>query len=220
MQVWDGDYRGIPVSLVRSGMGRKAAEQAAAYALKEYPQRMVISFGFAGGLQPEIVVGDLALPERIDAQASGEAAFESLSLEPFEALLAAVHADGLNPYAGALLTAPRVVGRSDERRILADLYHAQTVDMESYWVGMAAAAAGRRFLSVRAISDVCSEDLPRLDSWVAGDGRLRPEAAIRHFITNPNDITAVVRLARGVKAARAALEHFFRAGLPVLAGVS
>ena len=50
---------------------------------------------------------------------------------------------------------------------------ATAVDMESYWIGKAAVERGLPFLSIRAISDSLTAQLPPLERFIDGDGGWR-----------------------------------------------
>jgi adenosylhomocysteine nucleosidase len=82
------------------------------------------------------------------------------------------------------------------------------VDMESAAIGSAAAAAGVRFVAVRAIVDPAAFTIPRiaLDA-VARDGTTRPWSVISSLAHSPGDLPALLRLARWHRAALATLQH-------------
>ena len=56
-----GTYRGRPVLLAWTGMGRQQAEAGAVAVLACHPAAAVISIGFSGSLDGQLAVGDLVL---------------------------------------------------------------------------------------------------------------------------------------------------------------
>lgn len=215
MAVWDGFGPFGPACLIRSGMGRTAAECAAGFALERFPRRMIVSYGFAGGLSPEMKVGDLMLPGRLTAAAQGQA--ESLELSPEHLEPWRKAAAGQKIKTGTLLTAERLIDHPEEKRGLKAQYRADAVDLESYWIGSLVKAQQTPFLAVRAISDGSQDRLPPLIGSVDPSGQIQSSAAIRHLIRHPEDVFSTVRMALGVRSAEKALERFFRTALPVIA---
>lgn len=212
LRLWQGKYAGRPVLLAQTGMGRLCAQSAVAYLLASYPIRMLVSFGFAGGLDPALPVGALLLPDRLDAE-TVSANPEAVILPDhrvLEQVRAAAQASGVPAASGLLVTAGRVVGTPEEKQALAAA-GAQAVDMESYWIAQAAAACGVPFLSVRVISDAAGDRLPPFDRWSGPGGAAR---ALRYLIARPESVLEMVRLSQHVRMAQRNLRAFLKAVVP------
>jgi adenosylhomocysteine nucleosidase len=157
--------------LLCSGIGFTAAAAAAAYALYTLGSDVpVISAGTAGGLAAGVEVGHVVVGSRYvnlnaDATAFGYALGQVPGMPadyaPDAALAArALAADvpGLTVEAGAIgsgeafVTAPRAL------RLREDFPDVVAVDMESAAIAQFTHTHGQRFLSVRAISDLCAPD--------------------------------------------------------------
>ena len=130
-----------PRSLVLiTGMGKKNAEEAIRKALRQVRPAMVLSCGFAGGLNPglppETLVFDSADPE-------------------IESTLLAMGGFGVKFHC-----ADRVAVTMAEKYQLRKSTGADAVEMESSTIGAVCNDAGVPFATVRIILDGADEDLP------------------------------------------------------------
>jgi adenosylhomocysteine nucleosidase len=128
------------------GMGEKAARQAAE-GLKKGGATALMSFGFAGALDPNLRPGDLVLPETIHAGYSMPVDLGWRSR--LQQMLPA----SLNVSGGVLAASKQVLSSASAKLELASITGACAVDMESGAVAEAAAHAGLPFVAVRVISD-------------------------------------------------------------------
>jgi len=96
---------------------------------------------------------------------------------------------------------------------------ATVVDMESYWIGRAAAAFNIPFLSVRAISDPLTARLPPLERFIDAEGRMNWRRLASHCVTKPRAIVGLLSLARDAHRASANLASYAFDLLPAIAGV-
>lgn len=174
--------------------------------------RLIVSYGFAGGLSPEMKVGDLLLPAKVTAEAPG--VMESLVFSPERLEQWRRAAAGQEIKTGTLLTAERLIDHPEEKLSLKQEYHADAVDLESYWIGRLAEAQRTPFITIRAISDGSQDRLPPLIGSVDPSGQIQSAAAIRHLIRHPEDILATARMGLGAWLAEKALDRFFRSALP------
>ena len=139
--------------VLRTGMGAGRARIAAARALGDDACAVAVA-GVCAGIAPEARPGDAILADRMIGPAG------DLVEVPGSALLdAALRRRGVRVHVGPLLSAGRLVG-PDERRRLAG--RALAVDMESAW--LAAGAGGRPLAVVRVVADAAERRLadPRL----------------------------------------------------------
>jgi purine-nucleoside phosphorylase len=140
-----GLRRGHPVSILLTGIGRQNAEKS----LREFlaggasvPPDLVLTCGFAGGLNPDLKLGDVAFEVR-----SPESKVQSQ-------LLAA----GARP--AKFFCADRVATTVAEKKKLRDETGADAVEMESAAIHAVCAECGIHCATVRVISDTANEDLP------------------------------------------------------------
>jgi adenosylhomocysteine nucleosidase len=178
MTFHEGTVHGRRVVWCVSGVGVDAATAATRLLVDGHHPRLVVSAGFAGGLDPNLRRGSVVRP--------AVSVVEGDSLK-----LSLAYADPEPGLPMTIITASRVVASVEEKRCLAERSGGHVVDMETHAVAAAARAAGLACASVRVISDDAGQELPRevaslaapqsamrrLGSALAAVGR-RPRAAI------------------------------------------
>ncbi|MBI3954057.1 MAG: hypothetical protein HY330_06050 [Chloroflexi bacterium] len=160
-------WAGPGVILVRTGMGRARAQEAAAAVLSDYPVAAALSIGLAGALRGSLEPGEVLLCELVTAWTGPAEAGDAPLGPPVPAdpgLLGlaeeAARRSGVSYRRGRVLTFPEVVWRPEAKARLGRLCGADAVEMESAWVGQAARERGVPFLVVRAIADPLRDQLP------------------------------------------------------------
>ena len=161
-----GGLKGRHVVIAISGPGRDAAATATDVLIAGHRPRLVISAGFAGGLDDSLTQGDLFLPnELIDTRQA------SLPVEDRSNLLQID--SGTKIKRGTLLTADRIIGTAKEKRHLGAKYSAQAVEMETLAVATVCRRNETPFLPVRIISDAVDDELPPdLDHLIQQDSAM------------------------------------------------
>lgn len=203
------DDRGV--LLAQTGMGRERAERAAQFLLERYPVSCLVSFGFAGGLAPDLQIGDLVVCRELLGPDGLEAGRRHFS-DPFLADMATeiLEAIGACFSGGRGVTLEGVLYNPEEKRALGRSLGALAVDMESYWIAGVAAQWRVPFLAVRAVSDVVSESLPPLDRFVGPDGTPMWRDAARYFASHPVDLVKMPSVYRNARLAETSLTLFLR----------
>jgi hypothetical protein len=149
----------------------------------------VISAGIAGGLARDIAVGDVVVCRQVDHESHRSLDVDA-SVYSDEALVreaAALGRElGLTVWEGDSLTVDEVAWTAAEKeRHYAWKSHA-IVEMESYWIGEAAVAAGVPFLAVRTVSDAAGHEITRMaDPLVRADGSFDMEAYSAYLREHP-----------------------------------
>jgi len=192
-RLWRGRVGSQRVALFRCGIGEERVAAALQWLVEHEPLWGILSIGFAGGLQPELVTGDVVLADRIQTWPGRTVPEDTVpaytmpqggvSEGPFVtpnarlASLAAMAAQqaGLSLHHGLLLSHNMLVSGTVDKRLLGRYTGALAVDMESYWVGSLAAVYHLPLLSMRAILDPCDTplDLP-IDGLTTPDGGVLP----------------------------------------------
>ena len=119
---------------------------------------LVLAVGFSGALTDDLYTGDLVLARKVflsksDASIEVSGKYSRMAEDAInESAMPYVHRDSI--------TVPNVVRTRAEKDELAQTYRVQVMDMEDYWVGLAATQAGVPFLSVRAVLDMAHQELP------------------------------------------------------------
>ena len=198
-----GRLSGVETVAIAVGLGGGARA-----ALAEEGARLVVSCGFAGGLDDAASPGDVVL-----ATAVRDESGESIAA-PAELRQAASQAlSGMRHLEGELICTSAVAATEEEKRALARP-GAVAVDMESYPAACAARDAGVPWLALRTIVDPLASSLPPF-ARSEQEGYLWP--ALKHAVSGPGAAAGLVRLGMRAKKASAALEEAVRRLAPALA---
>jgi adenosylhomocysteine nucleosidase len=130
-----------------------------------YRVELVISVGFAGGLDPALEAGHVLRPRQvIDAS------------------------DGSRTDCGSgegVLISFAGIADVEQKAKLGQAYGAQAVDMEAAAVARSAEAHGVRFLACKVISDTSSSDLPPVARFVGPDGKFLVHKFLAYVAMRP-----------------------------------
>lgn len=191
-----GKIADTELAILHTGVGGASASAAIKTALATLSPRIVISSGFAGGLQGKLRLGDLILATNVSHA---------------ELLAQSRAASGrFRTFYGGLISSPHAVESVEEKAALACSSGAVAVDMETASLAAACAAAGVPFLSARAISDTAQQALP-IPFAACFDllrQRPRPFSVLCFLARHPQRILPFARFVRGLGAASAALSEF------------
>lgn len=174
------------VIIAHTGIGVAAAEKCVNRVIAEHHPRLLISAGYAGALDPGIAHGELFLATNFTTA--------ELIASP-------------NASRGILTTQPRAAETAAQKAALARETGAQAVDMETSAIARVCATHDVPLLSLRAISDTASAEIP-VPLHVTYDlCRQRPRVAglLAFLVRNPSRILPFARFVRGLKPAREAM---------------
>jgi adenosylhomocysteine nucleosidase len=218
---WTGTLAGKPVALVRSGMGRRHAEEAAGRLLASCTPDNMLIMGFCGGISEwagptDLVLGEYVMdwpdfpgvsdrdqPDRVLRPDAGLVEIASR----FELRGARVTYGGILSV-GRLISTTIVKGHHGPRAA-----RCRALDMESAAAAWVAEEAHVPWIVVRGVTDTLEEDLPLpFEDYMRADGELDRRrivaAAIAQLALSPfhcrlSAFTALVRLGRqSLRAAR------------------
>ncbi|HWW20317.1 MAG TPA: hypothetical protein VNZ06_05900 [Steroidobacteraceae bacterium] len=199
-------HRGCPFGLEDgtllnvSGIGNTAAKDAALALINEGADALV-SFGLAGGLDPDVKAGTIFLPAEV--LAAGSERFPTSDAWRNRVAIALV---AFRPVAaGKMLTSLREVSDIAAKQAMFRESGAMAVDMESAAVARVATAHGLPFLIARVIVDTATDVLPAAVMAAGGSGELRVWRLIAALTRAPAEIVDVIRLARRFRVAKSAL---------------
>lgn len=147
LTVWHGSLRSHPIAWVVGGAGVAQATRACRLLIDGHRPRLVISAGFAGGLNPHLARGSLIRPCR--ALRPGD---QPVVLQQSTADAAKSGHD--------IVTVDEVVHGVDAKHRLAEDTGADIVDMETWAVAREAGRAGLPCLGLRVVSDAAADSLP------------------------------------------------------------
>ena len=189
--------------LIVAGTGRKAAARAIEALIDGHRPELVISAGFAGGLNDRLKRNDVLMADRL-VDTSGDQLSIDMKVDPAAlSRMSGVHL-------GRLLTADSVVRHADEKQALGKRHDAVAVDMESFAVAEVSHRRGVRFLAVRVINDTVDDELPvdieHLLAQTTTAGRLG--AAVGSVWRRPSSFKELYRLRENAVAASDRLAKF------------
>lgn len=204
-ELYRGKYENRDILLVRTGMGKERAESATKSVLEHYPVTAIVSLGFAGGLNPELEIGDVVLCSTLysangsvqkDPKAgpiTSDANLVSLASEALEDIEA-------NYRIGSSVTVLQLESNPQKQQELAETFNTDIVEMESYWIARIASDWGIPFLAIRSISDR-GNDVQPFDQILSPDGKLLWKEALVLFTIRPHYLLKVFTLYTQVRVA-------------------
>jgi adenosylhomocysteine nucleosidase len=173
--------------LVCGGIGAEAARRASEAVIAIYHPSLIISAGFAGALDPSLLVGNVLMPRWVIDAGDGSRTDTGAGV-------------------GALISIDSVAGPGQKAK-LAKAYDAQAVDMEAAAVARGAQARGVRFVAIKAISDESNFVMPPMKQFVNGNGEFNTSRFVVFALVRPWLWLKMVQLARNAsRAARALCE--------------
>ena len=187
-----------------SGPGAAAAAAAAIRAI-EAGCNTLVSYGYAGALDPALRAGDLLIGLSIsnekDVLESDHGAVQQL-ISKIE------KTDGVRAQLSTLYAAPSIVTSVVQKADLRNRGGWDAVDMESFAVACEALQHGLSFLIVRAIVDTAELSMPNsLSRMIDERGAVMRKTALWELLKNPWDVPIYSSLARAQKKADQALRR-------------
>jgi nucleoside phosphorylase len=170
--------------------------------------RLVISCGFAGGLDPSLRPGDLVLATSVCDETGDSVTVRQDVLGTARRALA-MHGRIAE---GEVLCATRVLARADDKRSIARPGR-YAVDLESWGAARAADRARVPWLVLRVIVDPHDVDLP---PFVTSPRAHYLGAAVRHALGGPRGMRELVHLGLFTRAALQSLRRAVEALVPEL----
>ena len=212
-RVFLGKWQGVDLLLVRSGVGGVRARQALAQVCDGHAVGLILSIGYAGGLDPDLTVGDLVIADKVFDHETGSAEKKRLRGEVISSALVNQAMtlscpDDTVVYRGGLLTVDQVVSDPDEKKQLGTRYPVLAVDMETTELVREADARNIPFLSIRSITDTADQELLDCAHLVKADGEVSKLKAGWHVLTHPGDLKSLVELRDHAQKATARLTEF------------
>jgi adenosylhomocysteine nucleosidase len=173
----EGEISGKLVAVIFSGVGRTAARQGGELLIAGHRPRLMLSAGFAGGLDPSLKRNDLVMPHEI-ADLEGNLIEVTARTSDMPASVRT---------RGRLLTVDRVITRTAEKAELREVNQADLLDMESSELAHLARERSLPFASMRVISDDAAVELaPEIASLLTRSGSYQLGAAMRAIWHRPS----------------------------------
>jgi adenosylhomocysteine nucleosidase len=172
------------------------AERARAAALRLHDEGVValVSFGLAGGLAPDLVPGDLLLPEAVVLPDG-----RKIPTDPAwrGRMAATLERAGLPARSAPIAGSEWIVAGPDAKSVLFARTGAAAVDMESHAVAEVAARVGLPFLVLRAVADPSDQAIPRAaQGAIDAQGDIVYRAVLAGLVRRPWEIVPLIGLGR------------------------
>ncbi len=193
--------------IVCSGPGPDRA-RAAALNLITQGAEALLSFGIAGGLDPDLKTGNIVVAARITGP-------ETLSCDTaWTARLTEALSKDFTIHGADLAAAEDVLATAEDKTVLRRSSGAAAVDMESYGIATAASEMNLPFAALRVICDTAAETIPPVAAAaMTWEGRIRAASTVFKALGHPSQIPDLIRLGRRTAEATSVLENL--AGLGV-----
>jgi adenosylhomocysteine nucleosidase len=212
-KLYRGKFKNKDALLVKTGMGKERAENATKFILEGYPVTAIISLGFAGGLAPELKIGDVVVCSTL--LGSSGLGQEEQMLEPFapDANLLALASQGpgdrsISFRLGSGVTVLQLESSTQKLHGLGETFHADIVDMESYWIARIASDRQVPFIAIRSISDTSQHSVQPFDRILTVDGEVLWKKAVLCFLLHPQYLMNTFALFRNTRLAKRNLAAF------------
>lgn len=200
-----------------AGASPERAEVLAREMVEDFGCTALLSFGVSGALSDALRPGDIALARHV-VMGDGTRIASERGWVP--ELSRAARAAGLVLKHVDMTEAGDVVADPAAKRALAARTGAHAVDLESGAVAQVARAHGIPFTALRAISDGVDHTLPHAALGAVGPGGdIRVAHVLVRLAAMPQDLPAMIRLARGSSKGFGSLGRCARHILPGLLGI-
>jgi len=179
----EGLFLNIDVVVTISGVGIRKARNCTNNLIKKYKPTTIISAGFAGALNPKLELGEIVIPDWV------------LSLKNQEK----IQFNNNFPYIaykyinGGVLTESSFVNAKEKKLDLYVKSGADIVDMETWAIADAARKLDTSVISVRCVSDLTNQHLPRMEQIFNKESKFDTKKAFGYFKSNPGEIFNFLR---------------------------
>ena len=170
---YSGKINGMDVVVAVAGVGKVNAAVCTQTMILTYHPEYIINVGVAGGLAPELGIGDIAVAENVvehdmDTTPIGDVPGYISGLNivriPCDKWLsekminAAKKLDGVKILTGTIASGDQFISMDDERKKIVDNFGAIAAEMEGASIGHVCYMNGVKFGVLRAISDGANSD--------------------------------------------------------------
>lgn len=168
-----GTYGGKDVVLLKSGIGKVNAAMSTTILIERYHPDLIINTGSAGGLNPELNVGDLVISDDVchhDVDATvfgyayGQVPQMPAAYQADERLIqvaeeAARSLEGIQVKKGRIASGDSFMSDPDRVQMVAEKFPGlQAVEMEAAAIAQVAYQYGLPFVIIRALSDIAGRE--------------------------------------------------------------
>jgi len=181
--------RALGLRLLITGMGQKNAERSIRAALAERRPGVVFTCGFAGGLNPDLKLGDVVYAG--DAEVNLDLAMEKLGGRR-----------------ALFRSSTQVLAKAEDKQVLRELSGNDAVEMESAHIRAICRREGIPSATIRVILDEVGTDLPvDFNAFLTPEQNLNYAKLIWAIVRRPSLIRGLRQLQRDSGIARQRLDE-------------
>ena len=210
-EAWFGKYQGRNIVLVRTGVGRKRAQNATQQVIDKFNPEVIISMGYAGALTEGLNVGDMFVASTILSPESDSNSFEMddpKNLKWLELAKKTPPPENVKLKIGRLITVDMVVHTPKAKKELGSRFRAEAVEMETLEIALLTRVNKIAFISIRGISDAVNHELIDCSSFLGSDGELSKLRAGWYILTHPKSLKNAFSLRSNTQIATQNLTDF------------
>jgi len=210
-EAWFGKWHGKNIVLVRTGVGRKRAQNTTHQVINKFNPEVIISIGYAGALTEGLNVGDLFVASTILSSESDSKSFEmgdQKNLKWLELAKNTQPPENFKLKVGRLITVDMVVHTPEAKKELRNEFGAEAVEMETLEIALLTCANKIPFISIRGISDAVNHELIDSSSFLGSDGEISKLRAGWYVLTHPKSLKNVFSLRSNTQIATQNLTDF------------
>ncbi len=196
-----GTWLGRQILVVQSGIGKKRARGVLEQVMDTYSPALVISCGFAGGLNADLKLGDILIADRvIDVAYNSNGddfaikAPETLNSKEFLKAKEMSNEFSFGVYSGPLITSDVAICDPKNKKELGDQNSALGVDMETSALLRTTNKQSIPLVSIRVISDTVDQELANFSPCFDENGNVSKMKAGWYILTNPSLIPMAMSL--------------------------
>jgi adenosylhomocysteine nucleosidase len=193
-----------PLLLVQTGIGPKAAAQAARYAFAHFNISEAWVFGFAGATQKGTINGEGIIATEIGSYDLPRE--EWIKTDPLlrKKAVSIFHSAELKVKEGPILTSEQIITSSEKKLRLGEEFNCFAVEMEAYPIAQIAKAHQVPFIEVRWVLDPAEVELPDFSSCIDSSGKARLFALLQ----KPNLLVTLPRFFVRIQATLRMMNRF------------
>lgn len=173
-----GDFANKSIMLGTTGVGIRNSRTQTSLIIQKLKPELIVFTGTAGALDPDLRIGDIIVVNKV------------ISLKRNSEIEIPVNLPylGRKYIVGSVLTENRFVNDSEEKAKLYKATGAPLVDMESWGVMEAAKQSKTRLIIIRSVSDLASDDLPKIQKFYDENANFVYRKAFLYFFSQPRQI--------------------------------
>jgi adenosylhomocysteine nucleosidase len=215
-------FQGDAGFICRTGIG-PIAEEATRLAVDELSPEVVLSVGTCGGLNDQLSSGDIILCSHLHEWPASPAE-EPRAVTADEILLSTAlktaEAARIPARKGSSVSVDTPAWGPKEKAALRRWMNHDIVEMESYWIGRAAAEKGLPYLAIRVITDGHDDSIPEIPGLVDEDGNVDQAKLLEYSRAHPEVVPLLAEIHQRGTRSRENLSKLLDAFIPAITGGS